>query len=90
MDLILARVTGFCCFVKERIRYWIYKQLINVNLNLTELCLKVIDIVYKIPTPIVNVLKFTWKCVRFAMKSACYCALFAVFLVIEIIEALFE
>ena len=90
MDLILARVTGFCCFVKERIRYWIYKLLINVNLNLTEFGLKVIDIIDKIPTPIVNILKFTWKCVRFAMKAACYCALFAVFLVIEIIEALFE
>ena len=31
MELILARATGFCCFVKERIRYWIYKLLINVN-----------------------------------------------------------
>lgn len=90
MDLILVRVTGFCCFVKERIRYWIYKLLINVNLNLTEFCLKVIDIVDKIPTPIVNIVKFTWKCVRFAMKAVCYCALFVVFLVIEIFEALFE
>ena len=90
MNLIWVRVTGFCCFVRERIHYWIYKLLINANLNLTEMCLKVIDIIGKIPTPIVNALEIVWQCVRFAMKVACYSSLFAVFLIIEIIESLFE
>ena len=90
MDLILARVTGFCCFIKESIRYMTFKLLIVANLNLTELCLKIINAIGKIPTPVVNILKFTWKCIRFATKVACYCMLFAVFLVFEIIEAVVE
>lgn len=90
MDHILARVTEFYCFIKERIRYMLFKLLIAANLNLTESCLKVINVVGKIPSPVMNVLKFIWKCVRFAMKAACYCVLFAVFLVVEIIEAVVE
>lgn len=90
MNLIWARATGFCCFIKECIRYRIFEMLITANLNLTELCLKAIDAVGKIPTPVVNVLKFIWKCVYFTAKVACYCVLFTVFLTIEIIEAVLE
>ena len=90
MDLILARVTGFCCFIKERIRYMIFKLLIAINLHVTELCLKSIDIIGKIPTPVVSFLRLTWKCVCFVTKAACYCVLFAVFFVIETIEVLVE
>lgn len=90
MGLIVARVTGFCCFIKECVRYLIFKLLITANLNLTEFCIKVIDTIGKIPTPIVNVLKFTWKSVCFATKAACYCVLFTVFLVVEIIEDIVE
>ena len=81
---------GFCCYIKERIRYLFLKLLIAANLNLTEFCLKVIDTIGKIPAPIVNILKFTWKCVCFAMKAVCYCVLLTAFLIVEIIEAILE
>ena len=90
MSLILTRMMGFCCYIKERIRYLVFKLLIAANLNLTEFCLKAIDTIGKIPAPVVNVLKFTWKCVCFATKAICYCVLFTAFLVVEVIEAIIE
>lgn len=90
MDHILIKMVGLYCLVKERIRYTVFKMLITANLNITELGLKVIDIIGKIPTPVLVALNYTWKCIQFVLVAACYCVLFSVFLVFEIIEALIE